>query len=143
MSAGRRATTATGTRPAPDAFRDTCGYAVPFMNYVEDRPLHASRFARETDASLDAYFHKKEHVATSIDGLPGLPLPLPPLPPAQRCAALAQARKVFGGAGFDDYLTLASRVSGLPITVTRAGGFSACSISMLPSNSDTSCSDAR
>ncbi|WP_042423587.1 pyridoxamine 5'-phosphate oxidase family protein [Streptacidiphilus anmyonensis] len=61
--------------------RDTCGYAVPFMTYDEDRPLHRSRFERETDESLDAYFHKKEHIEHSIDGLPGLPLPLPPLPP--------------------------------------------------------------
>ncbi|MCX3062512.1 pyridoxamine 5'-phosphate oxidase family protein [Streptomyces beihaiensis] len=60
--------------------RDTCGYGVPFMAYDEDRDLHAKRFAREDDASLDAYFHKKEHIATSIDGLPGLPLPLPPAP---------------------------------------------------------------
>jgi len=63
-----------------DLVRDTCGYAVPFMTYDEDRSLHASRFARETDVSLDEYFHKKDHVETSIDGLPGLPLPLPPLP---------------------------------------------------------------
>jgi hypothetical protein len=60
--------------------RDTCGYAVPFMAYESDRDLHAKRFAREDDASLDAYFQRKEHVATSIDGLPGLPLPLPPTP---------------------------------------------------------------
>ncbi|GAO08061.1 pyridoxamine 5'-phosphate oxidase family protein [Streptomyces lydicamycinicus] len=65
-----------------ESIRDTCGYGVPFMTYDEDRPLHASRFARETDESLDAYFHKKDHIATSIDGLPGLPLPLPPLPRA-------------------------------------------------------------
>jgi hypothetical protein len=58
--------------------RDTCGYAVPFMAYEEDRELHGKRFAREDDASLSAYFAKKEHVATSLDGLPGLPLPLPP-----------------------------------------------------------------
>ncbi|MFD5482276.1 pyridoxamine 5'-phosphate oxidase family protein [Streptomyces hawaiiensis] len=58
--------------------RDTCGYAVPFMAYEEDRDLHAKRFAREDDASLSAYFGKKEHIATSLDGLPGLPLPLPP-----------------------------------------------------------------
>jgi hypothetical protein len=64
-----------------ETVRDTCGYAVPFMTYDEDRPLHESRFARESDESLDLYFHKKEHIATSIDGLPGLPLPLPPLPP--------------------------------------------------------------
>jgi hypothetical protein len=58
--------------------RDTCGYAVPFMAYEEDRDLHGKRFAREDDASLSAYFAKKDHVASSLDGLPGLPLPLPP-----------------------------------------------------------------
>ncbi|MFF2506739.1 pyridoxamine 5'-phosphate oxidase family protein [Streptomyces sp. NPDC058067] len=61
-----------------DLIRDTCGYAVPFMSYDEDRDLHAKRFAREDDASLSAYFEKKDHIAHSIDGLPGLPLPLPP-----------------------------------------------------------------
>jgi hypothetical protein len=61
-----------------ELIRDTCGYAVPFMAYEEDRELHGKRFAREDDASLSAYFAKKEHVATSLDGLPGLPLPLPP-----------------------------------------------------------------
>jgi pyridoxamine 5'-phosphate oxidase-like protein len=66
-----------------EKIRDTCGYAVPFMTYDEDRSLHASRFARESDDSLDGYFRKKEHIATSIDGLPGLPLPLPPLPRAE------------------------------------------------------------
>ncbi|MDR7276238.1 pyridoxamine 5'-phosphate oxidase family protein [Catenuloplanes atrovinosus] len=59
--------------------RDTCGYAVPFMTYDADRDLHARRFAREDDESLSAYFAAKDHVATSIDGLPGLPLPLPPI----------------------------------------------------------------
>ncbi|WP_431032445.1 pyridoxamine 5'-phosphate oxidase family protein [Streptomyces sp. P6-2-1] len=63
-----------------ELIRDTCGYAVPFMAYEEERDLHARRFAREDDASLDAYFGKKEHIAKSIDGLPGLPLPLPPTP---------------------------------------------------------------
>lgn len=61
-----------------ELIRDTCGYAVPFMSYDEDRDLHAKRFAREDDASLNAYFSKKEYIAQSIDGLPGLPLPLPP-----------------------------------------------------------------
>jgi pyridoxamine 5'-phosphate oxidase-like protein len=60
--------------------RDTCGYAVPFMSYEQDRDLHGKRFAREDDTSLDEYFHKKEHIEASIDGLPGLPLPLPPTP---------------------------------------------------------------
>ncbi|MET9658211.1 pyridoxamine 5'-phosphate oxidase family protein [Streptomyces sp. NPDC006510] len=67
-----------------ELIRDTCGFAVPFMSYEEDRPLHAQRFAREDDASLGAYFEKKEHVATSIDGLPGLPLPLPAMPRTDR-----------------------------------------------------------
>ncbi|MFI7078517.1 pyridoxamine 5'-phosphate oxidase family protein [Micromonospora sp. NPDC049903] len=62
--------------------RDTCGYAVPLMTYDADRDLHGRRFAREDDASLDAYFAGKDDVATSIDGLPGLPLPLPPTPRA-------------------------------------------------------------
>ncbi|WBB68765.1 pyridoxamine 5'-phosphate oxidase family protein [Micromonospora sp. WMMD812] len=65
-----------------ELIRDTCGYAVPFMSYDADRDLHAKRFTREDDESLSAYFAKKEHVAQSIDGLPGLPLPLPPTPPA-------------------------------------------------------------
>lgn len=63
-----------------ELIRDTCGYAVPFMTYTEDRDLHTRRFERETDETLDEYFHKKEHVAVSLDGLEGLPLPLPPLP---------------------------------------------------------------
>jgi hypothetical protein len=65
---------------AAQTIRDTCGYAVPLMTYDGDRPLHASRFARESDESLDQYFQRKEYVRTSMDGLPGLPLPLPPLP---------------------------------------------------------------
>ncbi|MEU6816305.1 pyridoxamine 5'-phosphate oxidase family protein [Streptomyces sp. NPDC046860] len=61
-----------------ELIRDSCGYAVPRMAYEEDRDLHGRRFAREDDASLSDYFTRKEHIATSIDGLPGLPLPLPP-----------------------------------------------------------------
>ncbi len=63
-----------------DLIRDTCGYAVPLMSYEVDRDLHAKRFSREDDTSLGQYFEKKEFVETSIDGLPGLPLPLPPMP---------------------------------------------------------------
>lgn len=57
---------------------DTCGFAVPFMDHREDRPLHTQRFARETADSFAQYCEKKEHVGVSLDGLPGLPLPLPP-----------------------------------------------------------------
>jgi hypothetical protein len=63
-----------------ELIRDTCGYAVPFMTYDGDRDLHGKRFAREDDASLSAYFEGKQHVGVSIDGLPGLPLPLPNMP---------------------------------------------------------------
>lgn len=61
-----------------ELIRDSCGYAVPYMAYESDRELHGRRFAREDDVSLSEYFAKKDHIATSLDGLPGLPLPLPP-----------------------------------------------------------------
>jgi len=64
-----------------DLIRDSCGYGVPFMSYDKDRSLHSDRFRREDDASLNRYFEKKPDIATSIDGLPGLPLPLPVTPP--------------------------------------------------------------
>ncbi|GAA3139701.1 pyridoxamine 5'-phosphate oxidase family protein [Streptomyces rectiviolaceus] len=60
-----------------ELIRDTCGYAVPFMSYDKDRDLHGKRFAREDDTSLSEYFTKRQ-IARSIDGLPGVPLPLPP-----------------------------------------------------------------
>ncbi|MGW0791303.1 pyridoxamine 5'-phosphate oxidase family protein [Streptomyces sp. NPDC002911] len=63
-----------------ELIRDTCGYGVPFMSYDEDRSLHSDRFRREDDESLSRYFEKKPDIATSIDGLPGLPLPLPVMP---------------------------------------------------------------
>jgi acyl-CoA reductase-like NAD-dependent aldehyde dehydrogenase len=49
-----------------------------------------------------------------------------PLPVAQRTAALAKTAEIFtnsviAGLTFDQYVDLASRVSGLPIAVTRAG----------------------
>ncbi|WP_181767496.1 pyridoxamine 5'-phosphate oxidase family protein [Streptomyces albidus (ex Kaewkla and Franco 2022)] len=57
---------------------DTCGFAVPFMDHRAERPLHTERFRRETEESFAAYCEKKEHVGVSLDGLPALPLPLPP-----------------------------------------------------------------
>ncbi|KOU74448.1 pyridoxamine 5'-phosphate oxidase [Streptomyces sp. MMG1533] len=62
-----------------ELIRDSCGYAVPYMSYDADRELHGKRFAREDDDSLSKYFAKKDHIATSMDGLPGLPLPLRPI----------------------------------------------------------------
>ncbi|MFF8259602.1 pyridoxamine 5'-phosphate oxidase family protein [Streptomyces virginiae] len=56
---------------------DVCGYAVPFMDYRGERTLHADHLARKTDEEFAEYCEKKEHIATSLDGLPALPLPLP------------------------------------------------------------------
>src|SRR5919109_1405179 len=44
-----------------ELIRDSCGYAVPYITYDEDRDLHRKRFAREDHASLSAYLAKKEH----------------------------------------------------------------------------------
>ncbi|SHF79779.1 pyridoxamine 5'-phosphate oxidase family protein [Streptoalloteichus hindustanus] len=57
---------------------DSCGFAVPFLDYREERTLHAEHFGRKTDEEFAAYCATKEHNATSIDGLPALPIPLPP-----------------------------------------------------------------
>jgi hypothetical protein len=57
---------------------DSCGFAVPLMDYRAERTLHAEFFGRKSDAEFAAYCEAKEHNGTSIDGLPALPLPLPP-----------------------------------------------------------------
>ncbi|MFD0269527.1 pyridoxamine 5'-phosphate oxidase family protein [Streptomyces sp. NPDC127106] len=57
---------------------DSCGFAVPFMEYKGERELHAEYFGRQTDEEFAAYCERKEYVGVSVDGLPALPLPLPP-----------------------------------------------------------------
>ncbi|WP_327307632.1 pyridoxamine 5'-phosphate oxidase family protein [Streptomyces sp. NBC_01298] len=57
---------------------DVCGYAIPFMEYQGERTLHAEYFGRKTDEEFNAYCEKKEFIGVSVDGLPALPLPLPP-----------------------------------------------------------------
>lgn len=57
---------------------DSCGFAVPFMDYREERTQHAQHFGRKSEEEFAAYCAKKEFNGRSIDGLPGLPLPLPP-----------------------------------------------------------------
>jgi hypothetical protein len=59
---------------------DSCGFGVPLMDLRAERTLHPDFFGRKTDEEFAAYCAQKEHVATSLDGLPALPLPLPPLP---------------------------------------------------------------
>ncbi|MBE1485844.1 pyridoxamine 5'-phosphate oxidase family protein [Plantactinospora soyae] len=65
---------------AAERISDSCGYSVPFMEYREERTLHSDYFGRKTDEEFAAYCEKKDHVGVSLDGLPALPLPLPPLP---------------------------------------------------------------
>lgn len=57
---------------------DSCGFAVPYMEFKQERPLHYDYFGRMTEEEFNAYCERKEHNAVSIDGLPALPLPLPP-----------------------------------------------------------------
>lgn len=61
---------------------DSCGYSIPLFDYVADRTLHTDFFGRKTDEEFGEYCERKEYVASSVDGLPGLPLPLPPRPAA-------------------------------------------------------------
>jgi hypothetical protein len=62
---------------AAELISDTCGFAVPFMDYRAERTLHSDFFGRKTDEQFAAYCESKPYNATSIDGLPALPLPLP------------------------------------------------------------------
>jgi hypothetical protein len=49
---------------------DSCGYAVPLMDYVGDRDLLAQFNGRKSTEELDQY--RATRNATSLDGLPGL-----------------------------------------------------------------------
>ncbi|WP_457028393.1 pyridoxamine 5'-phosphate oxidase family protein [Kitasatospora sp. P5_F3] len=59
---------------------DSCGFAVPLMEYQEDRTMHAEFFDRKTDEEFAVYCEGKPYIPVSVDGLPALPLPLPPRP---------------------------------------------------------------
>jgi predicted pyridoxine 5'-phosphate oxidase superfamily flavin-nucleotide-binding protein len=56
---------------------EVCGFAVPYMEYREERTQHAEYFGRKSEEEFAAYCERKEHVGVSLDGLPSLPLPLP------------------------------------------------------------------
>ncbi|WP_406283857.1 pyridoxamine 5'-phosphate oxidase family protein [Embleya sp. NBC_00896] len=56
---------------------DTCGYAVPFMDYREERTLHEEFLGRKTDEEFAEYTNNKPYNGASIDGLPAVPRPLP------------------------------------------------------------------
>jgi hypothetical protein len=65
---------------AAEQISDSCGYKVPNLEYVGDRTTHTDFFGRKTDEEFAAYCAAKDFNGQSIDGLPALPLPLPPLP---------------------------------------------------------------
>ncbi|WP_035859097.1 pyridoxamine 5'-phosphate oxidase family protein [Cryptosporangium arvum] len=56
---------------------DSCGFAVPYMDYREERTLHAEYFGRKGEDGFAEYCEGKETNVESIDGLPALPVPLP------------------------------------------------------------------
>lgn len=56
---------------------DSCGFAVPFMDYREERTQHAQHFGRKSEEEFAEYCARKPHNGRSVDGLPGIPLPLP------------------------------------------------------------------
>jgi hypothetical protein len=53
-----------------DRTSTACGYAVPFMDYVEDRQRLADHWDHKTDDELTEYWATKN--STSIDGLPAV-----------------------------------------------------------------------
>ncbi|RZQ66004.1 pyridoxamine 5'-phosphate oxidase family protein [Amycolatopsis suaedae] len=61
---------------------DSCGFAVPFMDFRAERTTHAQYFGRKSDEQFRSYCEGKEFNTASIDGLPALPVPMPPRPQA-------------------------------------------------------------
>ena len=59
---------------------DSCGFAVPLMEFQQDRDAHHRYLERKTDEEFAAYCASKPFNPVSIDGLPAVPLPLPPRP---------------------------------------------------------------
>jgi hypothetical protein len=57
-------------RIAVERISDSCGFGVPFMQYVGERGQLADWASRKTEQELAEYRRKKN--AVSIDGLPGL-----------------------------------------------------------------------
>ncbi len=53
-----------------DRISDSCGYGVPLMDFVDERPQRALWLERKTDDEVRDYVREKN--AESIDGLPAL-----------------------------------------------------------------------
>ena len=58
-----------------ERIQDSCGYAVPKMNFIEDRTRIDTWVANRTDEAIAEYWHEKNTV--SIDGLPALDIASP------------------------------------------------------------------
>jgi hypothetical protein len=63
-----------------DRVQDSCGYAVPIMQFVEDRAVHDLHQQKKGPAEYEGRGHLKN--PTSIDGLPAIPPPASPSPSA-------------------------------------------------------------
>jgi predicted pyridoxine 5'-phosphate oxidase superfamily flavin-nucleotide-binding protein len=59
---------------------DSCGYAVPFLEYRGERTLLTQWLDRRGEDGFAVYCEGKPYLRASLDGLPALPLPLPPRP---------------------------------------------------------------
>ena len=56
-----------------DRTSNSCGFAVPFMDFVEDRQTLSDHWGGKDDEEIEAYWAKKNE--TSIDGLPAIENP--------------------------------------------------------------------
>jgi hypothetical protein len=62
-----------------DRIATSCGFGVPFLEYREERSTLRRNLGRRGPEDLAAY--RRDHNATSIDGLPGLPATSATSPP--------------------------------------------------------------
>lgn len=51
-----------------ESVQTSCGFAVPLMDYKEDRDLLTKAMSKKTDKEIEAYWEEKNSI--SIDGLP-------------------------------------------------------------------------
>lgn len=61
---------------------DSCGYSVPLLEFQADRDILVRDMARKDEAKMAEYHAVRN--AESIDGLPALPAPAPPVQVARR-----------------------------------------------------------
>jgi hypothetical protein len=59
-------------RVSVERISSSCGFSIPFMDYVGERPTLSEWAERKSDDDLDEY--RAEKNAVSIDGLPGISL---------------------------------------------------------------------